>query len=131
MHLEYSWQPCEQPPTYPTKRDRWAGGKISKNCPVRRNKIITEWHVIWSWEFPAHNPWPPQTSGLGEKLLARIVLSLPSCNLLKLLFATFKVRSVKVLCIEKTELFSVLSKHQWVVALWYFWVTLFFCKFCY
>lgn len=61
-------------------------------------------------------------------MLASIVSSL---TLLKLDFATFKVKSVKVLCIEKNELYSVLSKHQRVVALWYFWVTLFFSKFCY
>ena len=71
-------------------QEGWVGRwfKISKNCPVGRNKITTEWLDIWSWELcklvkslhttPGH---PKHQLTWGEKLLASIVSSLLSCNL--------------------------------------------------
>ena len=71
-------------------QEGWVGRwfKISKNCPVGRNKITTEWLDIWSWELcklvkslhttPGH---PKHQLTWGEKLLASIVSSLQSCHL--------------------------------------------------
>ena len=134
MHLEYSWQPCEQPPTYPTKRDGWAGGKISKNCPVGRNKITTEWLDIWSWELcklvkslhttPGH---PKHQLSWGKNCWPALFQVYSHVTLLKLHFATFEI--IIAVYWENWTILSVVKTLR-VVALWYFWVTLFFC-FCY
>ena len=98
MLLEYTRQPCEWPPTYPAKRDGWIGGKISKNCPVGRNKISTEWLDVCSWELcklvkslhttPGH---PKHQLSWGKNCRPALFQVYSHVTLLKLHFATFEI----------------------------------------
>lgn len=118
----------------PYQGDGWIGGKISKNCPVGRNKITTEWLDIWSWELcklvkslhttPGH---PKHQLSWGKNCWPALLQVYSRVTLLKLHFATFEI--IIAVYWENWTILSVV-KTQRVVSLWYFWVTLFFC-FCY